>query len=112
MTKGFPSRKSPTGLSNSTAKIERKITPHWVGHIVRRKLGLKTGKHHGSYVIASSEGPKLIGLFEKYGVSTTPGGLGGLWGLCGGHADATSFERRAYYLACGRKSIKVSAPPE
>lgn len=56
--------------------FERKVTPHWVGYVLRRKLGLKTEKHHGSYVIAASEGPKLKRLFEKYGVSTQHGGLG------------------------------------
>jgi len=56
--------------------FERKITPHWIGHIIRRKLGLKTAKRHGSYVIASSEAPKLARLYEKYGISVTSGDLG------------------------------------
>jgi hypothetical protein len=29
--------------------FERKITPRWIGQIVRRKLGLKTETRHGSY---------------------------------------------------------------
>lgn len=49
--------------------FERKVTPHWMGHVVRRKLGLKTEKRHGSYVIATSEGAKIARLLEKYGVS-------------------------------------------
>src|SRR5206468_12844156 len=61
--------------------FERKVTPHWIGQIVRRKLGLKTEKRHGSYVIASSEGPKLARLFEKYGVS---GDLGDSGDFAGG----------------------------
>src|SRR5208337_5396831 len=36
--------------------FERKVTPHWIGYVVRRKLGLKTEKHHGIYVVAASEG--------------------------------------------------------
>ena len=56
--------------------FERKVAPHWIGRIVRRKLGLKTEKRHGSYVIASSEGPKLARLFEKYGVSGDLGDSG------------------------------------
>ena len=56
--------------------FERKVTPHWVGHIVRKKLQLKTEKRHGSYVVAATEGPKLTRLFEKYGVSTVEGDLG------------------------------------
>lgn len=55
---------------------ERKITPHWIGHVIRRKLGLKTEKQHGNYVIAASEGPKLARLFEKYGIETSQGDLG------------------------------------
>ena len=48
--------------------FERKITPHWVGHIVRRKLGLKTERKETGYIISSAEGPKLSRLFEKYGI--------------------------------------------
>jgi hypothetical protein len=55
---------------------ERKVTPHWIGHIIRRKLGLKTEKRHGIYVVAASEGLKLARLYEKYGVSTGQGDLG------------------------------------
>ena len=48
--------------------FERKITPHWIGRIVRRKLGLKTERRDSGYVIGSAEGPKLDRLFEKYGI--------------------------------------------
>ncbi len=56
--------------------FERKITPHWIGYILRRKLGLKTEKRHGSYVIAVTEGPKLVRLFEKYGIAAASGDWG------------------------------------
>jgi hypothetical protein len=56
--------------------FERRITPHWVGHIIRRKLQLRTEKHHGTYVIAASEGPKMARLFEKYGIDPSQGDLG------------------------------------
>lgn len=58
------------------ADYERKITPHWIGQIIRRKLGLKTEKQHGSYEISLSEKPKLARLFEKYGVGAESGDLG------------------------------------
>jgi hypothetical protein len=60
--------------------FERKVTPHWIGYIVRRKLGLKTEKRHGNYVVAASEGPKLTRLLEKYGITAEalPGDLGDL----------------------------------
>jgi len=48
--------------------FERKVTPHWVGQIIRRKLGLKTQRERDGYVIAGSEAPKLARLFEKYGI--------------------------------------------
>ncbi len=56
--------------------FERKVTPHWVGQIIRRKLQLKTEKRHGNYVVAASEGPKLVRLFERYGIVANPGDLG------------------------------------
>src|SRR5208337_1411600 len=38
--------------------FERKVTPHWIGSVVRRRLGLKTEKRHGNYMIAVTEGAK------------------------------------------------------
>src|SRR5438034_5506493 len=35
--------------------FERKVTPHWVGHIVRRKLQLKTERRREGYVIAATD---------------------------------------------------------
>jgi hypothetical protein len=63
-------------IARHSDDFERKITPHWVGFIIRRKLGLKTEKRHGTYMVAASEGPKLSRLFEKYGVGPTQGDLG------------------------------------
>ena len=54
--------------------FERKVTPHWIGHVVRRRLNLKTEKRHGIYVIASTEGAKVTRLLEKYGVAADPHG--------------------------------------
>ncbi|MBR9702273.1 hypothetical protein GOV13_05125 [Candidatus Pacearchaeota archaeon] len=44
----------------------RSITPKWIGRIIRKKLGLKTVKSHGSYIIDSSQLKKLKLLFERY----------------------------------------------
>ncbi|TAM80978.1 MAG: hypothetical protein EPN47_13925 [Acidobacteria bacterium] len=63
-------------IARHSEDFERKITPHWVGGVIRRKLGLKTERHHGNYFVAVSEGPKLVRLFEKYGVDTDSGDLG------------------------------------
>jgi hypothetical protein len=50
--------------------FERKVTPHWVGQIVRRKLQLKTERRRDGYVIAATEAAKLARLFERYGISS------------------------------------------
>src|SRR5205807_3846919 len=59
-------------ISQHGEDFERKITPHWIGQIIRRKLGLKTERRREGYVIAASEGPKLARLFEKYGIDGEP----------------------------------------
>jgi len=51
-------------------EYERKITPKWIGHLIRRKLNLQTHKSNGVFVIPREEHPKLTYLYEKYGVST------------------------------------------
>src|SRR5437870_3914025 len=52
--------------------FERRITPHWIGQIIRRKLQLKTERRRDGYFIAASEGAKLARLFEKYGIDSRP----------------------------------------
>ena len=59
-------------ISQHGEDFERKITPHWIGQIIRRKLGLKTERRREGYVIAASEGAKLARLFEKYGIDSGP----------------------------------------
>jgi hypothetical protein len=49
-------------------EYERKITPKWIGGIVRKKLKLRTRKSDGVFVIPREEHPKLYHLYEKYGV--------------------------------------------
>ena len=52
---------------------ERKITPKWIGWIIRRRLKLATEKRHGTFVIGASEGPKLDRLYERYGIDKEAG---------------------------------------
>lgn len=47
---------------------ERKITPKWLGSIVRKKLGLKTFKSFGVFIIPNKELLKLKHLASKYGI--------------------------------------------
>ena len=49
-------------------EFERKITPHWMGHTIRKKLHLKTEKRDSNYFIAADQGAKLAHLLEKYGL--------------------------------------------
>lgn len=47
-----------------------RITPKWIGTIIRKRLHLRTHKSsHGMFVIAPEELQKLPALYEKYGVS-------------------------------------------
>src|SRR5437899_2692668 len=59
-------------ISQHGEDFERKITPHWIGQVIRRKLGLKTERRREGYTIAASEGAKLARLFEKYGIESGP----------------------------------------
>lgn len=48
--------------------FDRKITPHWIGRIIRRKLGIRTVKIDSNYCVDPGEKPKLARLFEKYDI--------------------------------------------
>jgi hypothetical protein len=48
---------------------EKKITTKWIGWLIRKKLGLKTQKSHGMFLVPSTETSKLERLYEKYGTS-------------------------------------------
>jgi hypothetical protein len=51
------------------AEYDGPVTAKWIGTIVRRKLGLKTQKQHGVFVIPLMEKAVLERLYEKYGIS-------------------------------------------
>jgi hypothetical protein len=50
-------------------EYDRKITPRWIGSVIRQKLGLATERRLGHYVIATSDRSKLTRLYEKYGLA-------------------------------------------
>lgn len=50
---------------------DRKVTPRWIGSILRRKLFLHPEKSHGNFVVPVSEYPKLDLLCERYGVAVS-----------------------------------------
>jgi hypothetical protein len=49
-------------------EYDRKITPRWIGSIVRQKLGLATERRQGIYCIAASEKAKLTRLYQRFGL--------------------------------------------
>jgi hypothetical protein len=49
---------------------ERKITTKWIGSVIRKRLNLRAHKSHGVFVIAPAEEPKLVRLYEKYGIGS------------------------------------------
>lgn len=49
-------------------EYERKITPKWVGTILRKRLNLKTQRTKEGFAIPTQELPKLRRLYEKYGL--------------------------------------------
>lgn len=53
---------------------DRKVTPKWIGTVIRRKLRIATQRLHGVFVVPLSEGPKIRLLLEKYGVEQTASG--------------------------------------
>jgi len=53
-------------------EYDKKVTAKWIGSVIRKKLHLKTQKSHGIFLIAPSEAPKLLRLYEKYGIEDTP----------------------------------------
>lgn len=50
-------------------EYDRKVTPRWIGSVLRRRLFLHPEKSHGNFVIPVSEYPKLDSLCERYGVA-------------------------------------------
>jgi hypothetical protein len=57
-------------------EYERKITPKWIGGLIRRRLQLFTHKSNGLYVISRLEEPRLRRLYQKYGVESARPGEG------------------------------------
>ncbi|MBP7146437.1 MAG: hypothetical protein KBD01_02750 [Acidobacteria bacterium] len=62
--------KEVTGLFTDRhgEEYERKVTPKWVGFLLRNRLHLRTEKRHGAFVVPNSERPALERLFERYGI--------------------------------------------
>ena len=53
------------------ADYDRKITPKWIGNIVRRNLQLRTHKSHGVFVVTPGQVSRLARLYDQYGLAQT-----------------------------------------
>ena len=53
---------------------QRKITPKWVGTLMRRRLGLKPQKRDGVFIVPVPELAKLDELRKRYGLTATEPG--------------------------------------
>jgi hypothetical protein len=50
-------------------EYERRVTPKWIGSIVRRSLQLRTKRLHGVFVLEEGQSAKLTRLYERYGLT-------------------------------------------
>jgi hypothetical protein len=50
------------------AEYEKRVTPRWIGSIVRRRLGLKPSRSTGIFTLGPEEVAKLAALYERFGV--------------------------------------------
>lgn len=46
------------------------VSNKWLGYVLRQKLGLRTAKSGGIYVVPASEYPKLVAMARRYGVGS------------------------------------------
>lgn len=82
-------------------EYERKITPKWIGYVIRKRLHLRAQRIHGSFIIDPTQGPLLKRLLQKYGVSENP-----VSNSRGTSGDLGDFERDK---EDGRQSERPSA---
>lgn len=54
------------------ADHDQKVSPRWVGSLLRNRLQLRSRKSHGVYVLGPEEYPKLVRLLERYGIGQEP----------------------------------------
>ena len=49
-------------------EYERRVTPRWVGSLVRRRLGLRPSRTTGIFMLGPEEVARLSSLYARYGV--------------------------------------------
>jgi hypothetical protein len=50
------------------AEYERRVTPRWVGSLVRRRLGLKPSRSTGLFTLGPEDVARLKALYARYGL--------------------------------------------
>src|SRR5205823_4591381 len=49
-------------------EYERRVTPRWVGSLIRRRLGLKPSRTTGLFTLRPEDVARLASLYKRYGV--------------------------------------------
>jgi hypothetical protein len=52
------------------AEYERRVTPRWVGSLVRRRLGLKPSRSTGLFILGPEDVARLKALYVRYGLES------------------------------------------
>lgn len=55
-------------LARYGAEYERRITPRWVGSIVRRRLGLRPSRSTGIFTLGPEDVARLAALYKRFGI--------------------------------------------
>jgi len=58
-------------LARYGAEYERRVTPRWIGSLVRRRLGLKASRTTGVFTLGPEEVARLASLYVRYGLVET-----------------------------------------
>jgi len=53
---------------------ERRVTPRWIGSIVRRRLGLKPSRTTGIFTLGPEEVARLAALYKRFGIEPIAAG--------------------------------------
>jgi hypothetical protein len=59
-------------LARFGAEYEQRITPRWIGSIVRRRLGLRPSRSTGIFALGPEEVAKLASLYKRFGLEPNP----------------------------------------
>lgn len=57
------------------AEYERRVTPRWIGSLVRRRLGLKPSRSTGLFTLGPEDVARLKALYARYGIEPAAGNV-------------------------------------